>query len=90
MGLGATITSAVAFDHKLYHKLLVDDLSHFKEDSFKGSSSPSMVSKGGKMLSKARKAVSRRMRGTVVSYRRGGVRAAMEGVIRRTLKRINR
>jgi hypothetical protein len=90
LGLGATIASAVAFDHKLYHKV-VDDLAHFKEDSpLKGATSPSMASKGGKMLIKARKAVSRRIRGTMVSYRRGGLRAAMEGVIRRTMKRIDR
>jgi hypothetical protein len=89
LGLGATIASAVAFDHKLYQKV-VDDLAHFREDNLKGASSPSMVSKGGKILTKAKKAVSRRIRGTMVSYRRGGLRAAMEGVIRRTMKRINR
>ena len=87
MGLGATIASAVAFDHKLSHKVLVDDPV---QDCLKGSGSPSMTSKGGKMLNRARKAVSRRIRGTVVSYRRGGVQAAIEGVIRRAMKRIDR
>ena len=84
LGLGATIASAVAFDHKLSHKV-VGDVSAL--DGMKGAGSPSM---GGKMLKRARKAVSRRIRGTVVSYRRGGVQAALVGVIKRAMKRIDR
>jgi hypothetical protein len=85
LGLGATMASAVGFDHKLSHKVLVGD--DVALDGMKGAGSPSM---GGKMLKRARKAVSRRIRGTVVSYRRGGVQAALVGVIRRAMKRIDR
>ncbi len=80
LGISATITGAVCFDHK---KVSIIDIKGIKKKVKAVESSP----RPHLMISKIQKALNKRMRGAVITYRRSGLKLAFEGAIRKAVKR---
>lgn len=81
LGLSATLSSALCFDHKKAGGMS-KTIRKKKVKASEASPKSNVL-----MISKIQKALNKRMRGAVITYRRSGIKMAFEGAIRKAVKR---